>query len=92
MVDYIVDTEKAIAMNKELDAWGKQPEIAKDLVPAREDATNLLMSLVLTGIEVGLFRNNEFSNQVLLYKLSIAFDMGYYAHHLKFSAKEGGGR
>jgi hypothetical protein len=80
--DIEVDIDKALDMIDTVKNWGERPEIKKDLAPARVSAVNSLMGLIVTGVATGLFQNNAESNQVILEKLAIAFDMGYYARSL----------
>jgi hypothetical protein len=83
--EFKVDISKALAMIDIVKHWGEWPEIKKDLAPARKGAVNSLMALILTGTQVGAFPNNPEFNQLLLDKLAIAFDMGYYSHSMKAS-------
>jgi len=90
MADFEVDVDKARDIIDTIQNWGERPEIKKDLAPARVAAHNSLMALILTGTVTGCFPNIPEFNQLLLDKLAIAFDMGYYAHSMKLPTKEGG--
>lgn len=82
MVDeYEVDIDKAMERITTVEEWGQQPEIRKHLVPARLESTNSLMGLILTGTRAGAFPNTKEFNQLLMDKLTIAFDLGYFAHY-----------
>lgn len=81
--EYKVDLNNALERLETVDKWGQQPEISKDLVPARAKAANSLLGLILTGTQAGFFPNTEAFNQLLMDKLTTAFDMGYYAHYCK---------
>ena len=83
--NFKVDIDKAADLIDIVKKWGERPEIKKDLIPARENATNSLMGLILTGTAAGYFPNIPEFNQLLLDKLAIAFDMGYYAHSVRVS-------
>lgn len=83
--EFEVDIDKAMEMIDTVKQWGERSEIKKDLAPARVNATNSLVGLILTGTETGSFPNTPEFNQLLLDKLAIAFDIGYYAHYLKVS-------
>ena len=77
--EFEVDIDKALDMVDIVQKWGERPDIKKDLAPARINAVNSLMGLILTGTQAGYFPNTPEINQLLLDKLAIAFDMGYYA-------------
>lgn len=62
--------------------WGFQPEVKDKLARATAAAENSLLGLVLTGVEVGYWSNTPESNQFLLDKLRIAFQMGYYSRSI----------
>lgn len=59
--------------------WGLRSEVKEELSKATAAAENSLLALVLTGVAVGLWPNTPESNQFLLDKLRIAFQMGYYS-------------
>ena len=80
--EFEVDIDKALDMIGVVKKWGERPEIKNDLAPARVNATNSLMGLILTGTQTGDFPNIPEFNQLLLDKLAIAFDMGYYARSM----------
>ena len=77
--EFKVDIDKALDMVDIVKKWGERPDIKKDLSPARINAVNSLMGLILTGTQAGIFPNIPEFNQLLLDKLAIAFDMGYYS-------------
>jgi len=74
-----VDIDAARRMLDVVKQWGFRPEVKEELARATYAAENSLLGLVLTGVEVGLWPNTPESNQFLLDKLRIAFQMGYYA-------------
>jgi hypothetical protein len=80
---YGVNIDLALDMIKIVQEWGERPEIKDDLVHERKLAGNSLMALILTGVKIGMFPNIPEHNQLLLDKLAIAFDLGYYAHATK---------
>ena len=75
-----VDIEAAQEMLETVNLWGLQPEVKDKLAKATAAAENSLLGLVLTGVEVNYWSNTPESNQFLLDKLRIAFQMGYYSH------------
>lgn len=76
---YEVDIDRAQEILDLVQKWGDRPEIKKDLVPARMDAYNSFVAMILTGTVAGIFPNTPEFNRQLLDKLAIAFDCGYYA-------------
>jgi hypothetical protein len=80
MLNREVDIDLALLMIDTVKKWGQRPEIKDKLLLARRKATNSLMGLILTGVKTGDFPNIPEHNQLLLDKLAIAFEMGYYAH------------
>jgi len=74
-----VDIEAAQNMLDTVKRWGFRPEVKDKLAEATAAAENSLLGLVLTGMEVGYWSNTPESNQFLLDKLRIAFQMGYYS-------------
>jgi len=74
-----VDIDAAQNMLEIVKEWGFRPEVKDKLAKATAEAENFLLGLVLTGMEVGYWPNTPESNQFLLDKLRIAFQMGYYA-------------
>ena len=74
-----VDIEAAQNMLDVVKEWGFRPEVKEELARATATAENSLLALVLTGVEAGLWPNTPESNQFLLDKLRIAFQMGYYS-------------
>jgi len=79
MKELKVDIEAAQEMLDIVRKWGFQPEVRDKLAKATAAAENSLLGLVLTGVEVGYWPNTSESNQFLLDKLRIAFQMGYYS-------------
>lgn len=74
-----IDINAAQNMIEIVKKWGERPEVREKLAKATHNANNSLMGLVLTGVAVGTFPNTPESNQFILDKLRIAFQMGYYA-------------
>lgn len=74
-----VDIDAAQNMLDTVKQWGFQPGVKEKLAQATDAAENSLLGLVLTGVEVGYWPNTPESNQFLLDKLRIAFQMGYYS-------------
>jgi len=77
-----VNIEAAQEMLGIVRLWGFQPEVKDKLARATAAAENSLLGLVLTGVEVGYWSNTPESNQFLLDKLRIAFQMGYYSRSI----------
>jgi len=73
-----VDIEAAQKMLETVKQWGLRPEVRDKVAKATDAAENSLLGLVLTGVEAGYWPNTPESNQFLLDKLRIAFQMGYY--------------
>lgn len=78
-----VDIEAAQEMLETVKLWGFQPEVKDKLAKATEAAENSLLGLIVTGVKVGYWSNTPESNQFLLDKLRIAFQMGYYSRSVK---------
>lgn len=74
-----IDIDAAQDMLDIVKQWGFRPEVKEKLAEATAAAENSLLGLVLTGVEVGYWPNTPESNQFLLDKLRIAFQMGYYS-------------
>jgi len=83
MEELKVDIEASLEMLDIVERWGSQPEVRDKLAKATAFAENSLLGLVLTGVKVGYWPNTSESNQSLLNKLRIAFQMGYYSRSVK---------
>lgn len=82
MEEHKVNIEAAQEMLETVKLWGFQPEVKDKLARATAAAENSLLGLVLTGVEVGYWANTPESNQFLLDKLRIVFQMGYYSRSI----------
>lgn len=82
MKEFEVDIEAAQEMLETVKLWGFRPEVKDKLAKATEAAENSLLGLVLTGVKVGYWANTPKSNQFLLDKVRIAFQMGYYSRSI----------
>ena len=87
MKEHEVNIEAAQEILEIVKLWGFQPEVKDKLAKATAAAENSLLGLVLTGVELGYWPNTPESNQFLLDKLRIAFQMGCYSRSI--SLKEG---
>jgi len=78
MNQHEVDIDAAQKMLEAVKEWLLQPEVQGKVTKATDDAENALLGMVLTGTLKGYWPDTPESNQFLLDKLRIAFQMGYY--------------
>jgi len=84
-----VNIDQAQKMLSIVQEWGQSPEIKADLGQAHARAENSLLALVLTGVASGLLPDKPLVNQIVLDKLRIAFEVGYYCHVGQITKKVG---